>query len=188
MTATGPVDRAAFRHAMSLWTTGVTVVSAHAEGTDAGLTVNAFLSVSLDPPSVLVGLTNDVDTLPVVERSRAFAVSILAADQRDVSDRFARAIPSAEKFRGVPVHRGVTGAVLIDRALGWLECRVTAILPVHDHRLVVGEVVRLEAGRESGPLVFFRSGYAESEGPDTLRLPPPRAPPAGDAPADRSRS
>ena len=171
-----PVDRGAFRDAMSRWATGVSVVTAHADGTDAGLTVNAFLSVALDPPSVLVALTQDVDTLPVLEKSGAFAVSVLAAGQRPVSDRFAQAIPTAEKFRGIPVHRGSTGAPLLDGALASLECRVARIFPVYDHRFVIGEVERIERGPDGAPLLFFRSGYAV-EGPDgTVRLPAPRPP------------
>ncbi|HTW55737.1 MAG TPA: flavin reductase family protein [Thermoplasmata archaeon] len=171
-----PVDRGAFRDAMARWATGVSVVTAHADGADAGLTVNAFLSVALDPPSVLVALTQDVDTLPVLEKSGAFAVCVLAADQRAVSERFARAIPTAEKFRGVGVHRGTTGAPLLDGALATLECRVARVLPVYDHRLVIGEVERLERGPDGAPLLFYRSGYADA-GPDgTVRLPPPRSP------------
>lgn len=170
------VDRAAFREAMGRWATGVSVVTAAADGADVGLTVNAFLSVALAPPSLLVALTHDVDTLPVLERSGAFAVSVLAAGQQTVSARFAAAIPSGEKFEGVPVHRGATGAPLIDGALAAFECRVARILPAYDHRLVVGEVVRVERGADGAPLLFFRSGYA-AEGPDgTLRLPPPRTP------------
>lgn len=175
---TVPPDRALFRATMARWATGVSVVTTRDGETDAGLTVNAFLSVSLFPPSILVSLQDDVDTLPHLERSRAFAVNLLAADQQPLSERFARAIPSAEKFRDLPFHRGATGAALLDGALGALECRVLAITPAFDHRLVLGEVVELEAGRDAPPLLFYRSGYATAEGADRLRLAPPRGPTA----------
>ncbi len=168
-----PVDGGAFRAFMAGWATGVSVVTARAGGRDAGLTVNAFLSVSLDPPSVLVSLTRDVDTLPVIESSRAFAVSFLAADQRALSERFARAVPAAEKFRGLPVHRGPSGIALPDGTLGAAECRVVSIAPLYDHVLVAAEVVRLEAGRDAPPLLFFRSAYGEPDPDGRLRLPPP---------------
>jgi 3-hydroxy-9,10-secoandrosta-1,3,5(10)-triene-9,17-dione monooxygenase reductase component len=177
MTGGEPVDRRAFRDLMGRWATGVSVVTAAADGADAGLTVNSLVSVSLDPPSVLIGLMSDVDTLPVLERSRSFAVSVLAADQRAVSERFARPVPPAEKFRGLSVRRGTTGAALIEGALAWIECRVTSVVPMHDHRMVLGEVVRVETGRDGPPLVFWRSGYAEAEPDGRLRLPPPRTPP-----------
>jgi 3-hydroxy-9,10-secoandrosta-1,3,5(10)-triene-9,17-dione monooxygenase reductase component len=175
MNESGPgADGPRFRELMAHWATGVSVVTARARGADAGLTVNALLSVSLAPPSLLVSLTQDADTTPVIERSRAFAVNFLSADQRAVSERFAKTVPAPEKFRELPVHRGTTGAPLLDGTLGAAECRVVGWTPTYDHVLILGEVVRLEAGRDAPPLLFFRSGYAEAEGPDRLRLPDPR--------------
>jgi len=164
------VGPGAFRAAVSRWATGVCVVTARDGTFDAGLTVNALLSVALDPPTLLVSLQHDVDTLPVLRKSRTFGVSILAADQRTLSERFARPVPSAEKFRGLAVHRGVTGAALLDGALAGFECRVVSTTPAFDHVLVVGEVVRIEQGREAAPLVFFRAAYAEADADGRLRL------------------
>lgn len=166
-----PPDPVAFRRAMGRWATGVSVVTARDGTTDAGLTVNALVSVSLRPPSLLVSLMREVDTLPVIERSRTFAVSFLAHDQKEVSERFAATTPSIEKFRGLSVHRGSTGAALIDGAIGVLECELVEVVPAFDHRLVLGRVVRHEPGRDELPLVFYQSGYAASEGPDRLRFP-----------------
>ena len=165
-----PVTGAAFRAAMGRWATGVSVVTAAAGPVDAGLTVNALVSVALEPPSLLVSLQRDVDTLPVLRKAGAFAVSFLTADQRALSDRFARPVPAAEKFRDLAFHRGVTGAALLDGALAAAECRVVSDTPAFDHALVVGEVVRLEAGAERPPLVFYRGAYAEAEPGDRLRL------------------
>lgn len=177
--AAGPnapaVDGTVFRRLMGRWATGVAVVTSSDGPTDAGLTVNALLSVSVRPPALLVSLMHDVDTLPVVERSGAFAANFLAHDQRALSERFASTWPSAEKFRGVAVHRGTTGAALLDGTLGAVECRVRSRTAAFDHVLVVGEVVHQEVGRDVPPLVFYRSGYAEVGGPDHLRL--PRGPP-----------
>ena len=164
----GPDD---FRRVMARWATGVSVVTARDGVTDAGLTVNGFLSISLRPPSVLVSLTEDVDTLPVLERSGWFGVNFLAADQRALSDRFARNEPSETKFRDLPIHRAPHGTPLLGETLGALECRVVARTPVSDHVLVVGEVTYLEAGRNDLPLVFFRSAYAAPEGSDRLKFP-----------------
>jgi len=165
---------AAFRGLMARWATGVAVVTAREGSVDAGLTVNALLSVALAPPSLLISLTRDADTTPVIERTGTFAVNFLAADQRSVSERFALAIPAADKFRDLRLHRGTTGAPLLDGTLGAAECRVASWTPRYDHVLIVGEVVRQELGRDGAPLLFFRSGYAESSGPAELRLPPAR--------------
>jgi 3-hydroxy-9,10-secoandrosta-1,3,5(10)-triene-9,17-dione monooxygenase reductase component len=168
-----PVDSATFRRWMARWATGVSVVTAREGDRDAGLTVNALLSVSLAPPSLLVSLTREADTTPFIERSGRFAVSFLAADQRALSERFARTDPPAEKFRDVPVHRSPGGLALLDGALGAAECRVVSKTPAYDHLLIVGEVVHQEFGRDDGPLLFFRAAYAEAEGSGSLRLPRP---------------
>jgi flavin reductase (DIM6/NTAB) family NADH-FMN oxidoreductase RutF len=168
--AESQVDPAEFRTLMGRWPTGVSVVTARDGPLDAGLTVNAFLSVSISPPSVLVSLTQDADTTPVVERTGLFAVNFLAADQRPLSERFARSVAPVEKFVGVPIHRGTTGVALLDGTLGAVECRLASRVPSYDHVLFVGEVVRVERGREAPPLLFFRSAYAEAEGSDRLHL------------------
>jgi flavin reductase (DIM6/NTAB) family NADH-FMN oxidoreductase RutF len=159
---------------MGRWATGVSVVTAHHGGRDAGLTVNSLVSVSLSPPTALMSLTTDADTLPVAEASGYFGVSFLAADQRELSERFARTIARAEKFAGIAVHRAPGGSALLDGHIGAFECRLVGRTPVHDHVLLTGEVVHAEPGRDEPPLLFFRSGYATAENPELLRLPPPR--------------
>jgi len=155
------VNGTEFRNLMARWATGVSIVTARDGPLDAGLTVNAFLSVSLTPPSVLVSLTEDADTTPVVERTGLFAVNFLAADQRALSERFALPSPPAEKFAGVAVHRGTTGVALLDNTLASLECRMMSRIPAYDHVLFLGEVLDLHPGRDAPPLLYFRSAYAE---------------------------
>jgi len=157
---------------MARWATGVAVVTAHDDTGDAGLTVNALLSVSLTPPSLLISLTQEADTTPVIHRSGAFAVNFLAADQQALSERFAMALPPAEKFKDLPLHRERTGAPLLDATLGAAECRVVAWTPRYDHVLILGEVVHQEVGRDGPPLVFFRSAYTAADPTGQLRLAP----------------
>ena len=170
-----PVDAEVFRRTISRWATGVAVVTASEGPRDAGLTVNAMLSVSLAPPLLLVSLTHDADTTPVLERTRMFGVSLLNASQRALSERFARAVTSEEKFAGVAVHRGSTGVPLLDGALATFECELEQRVEVADHHLLVGRVVAAEAGRDGTPLLFYRSRYADATGTDGLKLPPGRA-------------
>lgn len=168
---TPPVDAGRFRTLMARWATGVSVVTAHAGGADAGLTVNALLSVSLTPPSLLVSLSRDADTLPVLERSGYFGVSFLSAAQRSWSERFALTLPAEEKFRGVGTHRAPHGSPLLDDTLGAAECRVVSRTPTYDHVLLVGEVVHEEAGADEAPLLYYRSTYGTADGPGRLSLP-----------------
>ncbi|MGI0053760.1 MAG: flavin reductase family protein [Thermoplasmata archaeon] len=164
---------------MGRWATGVSVVTTRSGATDAGLTVNAFLSVSLAPPTVLVSLSREADTTPLLRASGTFAVNLLAADQESLSDRFARTIPPEEKFRDLSVARGETGAALIAGTLGAIEARVLREVVLGDHLLFLGEAVRVHFGRDSDPLVFFRRGYAHAEAAGWLRLPTTPAPPKG---------
>ncbi len=166
------VDTATFRRLMARWATGVSVVTARDGDVEGGLTVNAMLSVSLAPPSLLISLSRDADTTPLVERSGRFAVSFLAADQYEISVRFAREVPSEEKFRDLPLHRGPSGLALLDGGLGAVECRLVSKTPAYDHLLFLGEVLHQEFGREALPLLFYRSGYGTARGSDSVRLPP----------------
>jgi 3-hydroxy-9,10-secoandrosta-1,3,5(10)-triene-9,17-dione monooxygenase reductase component len=166
-----PVESAPFRRLMARWATGVSVVTTHDAGRDEGLTVNSFLSVSLTPPRVLISIMNDADAWMTIRRSQAFAVSVLAANQRAISERFAKRIPSAEKFAGIELHRGLTDAALLDGSIATFECQVAKEIDAGDHMLFLGLVVAAEEGVDAPPLLFYRSAYAEAEPDDLLRLP-----------------
>jgi len=169
------VDPTQFRRLMGRWPTGVSVVTTRDGERDFGLTVNAFLSVSLAPPTVLVSLGHEADSTPVVRRTGRFAVNVLSHEQRALSERFARTVPPEEKFRGLPVHRGRSGLPLLDGAVATLEATVTKAVEAGDHTLVLGAVDRLDVGPEVPPLLFLRGQYGEMAGPDLVRLPRPRA-------------
>jgi len=178
-------DPAGFRRLMARWPTGVSVVAARSGERDGGMTVNALLSVALDPPTLLVSLARDADTVALIDAAGAFAVSFLGARQRALSEGFARRVDPEAKFRGVRIRRGVTGAALLDGALGWIECRRLRTIPLADHLLYVGEVVAAREGTDGPPLLFYRRSYAEAEGIDRLILPPaPADPPPPSARGD----
>ncbi len=159
MNASPEADPNAFRRLMGRWPTGVAIVTTRTSTADYGLTVNGLLSVSLHPPSLLVSLGDDADSSPVVAQSRVFVANFLTDQQRSISELFARPIPPEEKFRDLPLHRGRTGAAILDGSLGALECRVISEFRAADHRLFVGEVVAQELGADAAPLVFHRSRY-----------------------------
>jgi 3-hydroxy-9,10-secoandrosta-1,3,5(10)-triene-9,17-dione monooxygenase reductase component len=165
------VESVRFRRLMARWATGVSVVTAHEASRDDGLTVNSFLSISLTPPRVLISIMTDAEAWKTIHRSRAFAVSVLAAGQREISERFAKRIPSVDKFEGIHFHRGTTQAALLDGTLAVFECRVAQEIDAGDHMLFVGDVVAAEEGADGAPLLFYRSGYAEAESDERMRLP-----------------
>lgn len=159
---------------MGRFATGVTVVTSHHRGQDAGMTVNAFLSVSLDPPTVLVSLNQEANTTPIVDASGRFAVCLLSARQRHLSELFAARIPLSERFQAVSFHRGRLGLPILDGGLGALECEVVERIPYRTHHLYLGKVVGVEVGEGELPLVFWRGGYATPSHGDTLVMSPPR--------------
>ena len=167
------VAGAPLREVQSLWPTGVSVVTARHQGRDHGMTVNAFVSISLEPPVILVSLGTAADTTPAVRASGRFAVSLLSARQRPVSESFARSDEPETKFAGVAVRRTPGGLAVLDGSLATLEARVSSEMVVHDHVLFLGEVLAAQIAEPALPLVFHRRRYLEADGPDRLRVPGP---------------
>lgn len=157
--ATG-LDPAAFRSVLGRFPTGVVAVTAidPASGLPAGLAVNSFTSVSLDPPLVAFCVAHTSTTWPIMRTAARLCVNILAEPQRDVSDRLAFG-SGPEKFDGVRWTRGPGGAPLIDGALAWIECSVEQEHVAGDHLIVVARAHDLAEHQGSGPLVFYGSGY-----------------------------
>ena len=158
----GPSDLE-YRQAVSWFVTGVAVMtSLTAEGLPHGMTANAVTSVSLDPLLVLVSVSRDAGMSGVVQQSRVFALSFLAADQQPVSDHFAdedRGL-GLEEFAGIATHAGVTGAPLLDGASAWLDCELYDVVPGGDHLLVLGRVVHTAVAEGAdGALLYTPDGY-----------------------------
>src|SRR5712692_2692187 len=117
-----PIDEAAFKLAMSHFASGVTVVTTEHAGRAYGMTVASFASLSLRPPLVLICIEKSVKTHEGIVAAGKFAVSILSADQADISSRFASR--SEDKFSGIKTNRGELGIPLIAGAITTLECQV----------------------------------------------------------------
>ena len=150
------VDDAQFKLAMSHFASGVTIVTTELGGRDYGMTVASFASLSLHPPLVLVCIERAVKSHDAIASSRKFGVSILGAEQAEVSNRFAS--KADDKFAGVAVERGGNGVPLIAGALCAIECKVREQLAGGDHTIFVGEVLATHV-REGAPLLYFRSAY-----------------------------
>ncbi|MGH7781085.1 MAG: flavin reductase family protein [Candidatus Binataceae bacterium] len=154
-----PIEKNELRRVMGHFATGVTVItSLRASGEMHGLTANAFSSVSLVPPLLLVCVDKKSDSYPCFEETRIFTVNILAADQETLSRKFA--VSGGNKFEGVSYHIGANGAPILDGAVAYLECRLSACLDAGDHTVYLGEIEQAET-HEAKPLIFFRGGYRE---------------------------
>ena len=149
------VGEVKFRTVMGHFATGVTVVaSRRPKGEPVGLTVNAFTSVSLEPPLILVCIYRAADAHDPILQAGHFGVSFLGADHEEWAIRFSQDEPG-DRFRELPVLDGPLGSPLIEGALAWMECRIHEVHPGGDHSIVVAEVVECEAG-DGDPLLFFK--------------------------------
>ena len=152
-------DGTTFRQVLARFATGVVVVTGSTPEGPAGLTCQSFSSLSLDPPLVMLSTARTSRTWPRIAATGAFAVNVLAADQADVSTRFA--VSGGDKFAGQAWRAGAMGNPLLDGALAHVECDVEAVHEGGDHEIVVGRVRALEAPglADSSPLVYYRSAY-----------------------------
>lgn len=128
------------------------------DGGPHGLTVNAFASLSLEPPQVLVCLKRLNRSYAAFAGATHFAVNVLAEDQEGLSRLFASEVE--RKFDAVPHRTGAaSGAPLLDGTHAWLECAVAARLDVEGtHTIVVGSLLAFGLG-DAPPLVFHRGTY-----------------------------
>ena len=153
------IDSQLFRRVLGQFATGVTVVAARdAAGVLWGLTANAFTSVSLDPPLVLVCIDKGAGCYDAFCNAPYFSINFLAADQQDISQRFAA--KGEDRFAGVAWQPGETGAPLLAGVLGHIECARYDVLPGGDHVILLGRVEQLAfAGGE--PLLYFAGRYRQ---------------------------
>ncbi len=149
------IDGRAFRDCVGEFATGVTVVTTQHEQTAAGMTLNAFTSVSLDPLLVLVSLGHGSRTLDVATASRKLAVSVLHRGQRDVALAFAK--PGAP-FPHEHVRESYDGFLVVRGAAATHHCEVVEVVRAGDHDLVLCAVVGM-SHHGGEPLVFHRGRF-----------------------------
>jgi len=150
-----------FRNTVGSFATGVTVITTRGHDHLYGMTANAFSSVSLDPPLVLVCVIRDTEGSRNITSNGIFAVNVLGEPQEAISRYFAaRERPRGlDAFRDVPHREAVTGAPVIDGAAAFLDCRLAATHDAGDHLIFVGEVVGLGQDPDVRPLIFHGGRY-----------------------------
>lgn len=121
------------------------------------MTANALVSASLHPPLVVFCVSSASSTLRGIQRTSAFAVNILAADQEPLARVFAQARVN-DKFDKVEWSPASTGSPIIEGCVAWLDCELEVTHQAGDHLMVVARVVGAELG-VGDPLIFHRSSY-----------------------------
>jgi flavin reductase (DIM6/NTAB) family NADH-FMN oxidoreductase RutF len=159
------VDEAAKKTVLRQFPYGLYVVTVMAEGEDHGMTANWLTQAAFEPPMLVVALENDAKTLTMIREARAFAVNVLAEDQRELAARLGRSSQKRPHKLAEIAHRPgpVTGSpILKGGILGWVECRLVTTMPAGDHTLALGEILEAGVETEGRALTLAQSGMKYS--------------------------
>lgn len=156
-----PIGPDKFRHALSKFASGVTVVTTRdAAGNPHGITVSAFCSVSLEPPLILICIEKAAGSHYAFGESGVFVVNVLGENQMEYSNRFAA--PTDDKFADIDCTEGIGGVPVLQNTLAALECRVTDTCDGGDHTIFIGEIEKATV-KEGRPLIYFHGKYRAIE-------------------------
>jgi flavin reductase (DIM6/NTAB) family NADH-FMN oxidoreductase RutF len=147
------------RKAWRQWSSGVAIVTARHGERQHGMTVNTLVSLSLEPPLLMVSLAQDTRTHDLALASGYLGITILSRAQEDLSDRFAGRLPEqADRLQGLETSVLVSGAPLLPGGLAWFDCQVQQTLPVGTHRMFIAEILatRVFSGE---PLCYHDGRY-----------------------------
>jgi flavin reductase (DIM6/NTAB) family NADH-FMN oxidoreductase RutF len=153
---TPSADQTRFRQALGSFATGVTIVTTEHDGQVHGMTANGFMSVSLDPPLVVVSIAHQARMHELLEASGSYGVSVLAQTQAQLSSHFAG---KPEEGATIPFV-AEAGVPLIEGAIAQVAAKICDAHPAGDHTLFIGEVLHFD-WRDGQPLIFHSGGYRE---------------------------
>jgi flavin reductase (DIM6/NTAB) family NADH-FMN oxidoreductase RutF len=146
-----------FRNALARFATGVAVVTAlQNDGKTHAMTANAFVSVSLDPPLVLVSLDNRSHMHKILPTVGRYGISVLAEHQKALSDHFSGRSREQATIRFIDR----AGSTLLDGAVAHFIVKVVNVYPAGDHTLYLGLVEHFQF-RDDKPLLFYAGGYQQ---------------------------
>jgi flavin reductase (DIM6/NTAB) family NADH-FMN oxidoreductase RutF len=156
-------ERRQMRSMMARFATGVTVVAARHGPLLAGMTANAIATISIDPPLMLASISRTAETHRAIIGSHAFAVSVLADDQRALAECFAQPTTADKltRFCDADWHEAETGSPILEGALAYFDCRLTERHDGGDHAIFLGEIVAAGYREDAAPLLWYASGYRE---------------------------
>ena len=154
------VDIDAYKRIVGSFPSGLAIVTGMTERKPHGMTLQSFMSLSLAPTLVAIGVAKASTTWPKIDSSGSFAVNVLARSQCELARRFA--MRATDRFQSLDYGLTRRGNPVIADASAWLDCRVVSKCEAGDHILVVGEVIELMQPRAAGterPIVYFQSQF-----------------------------
>lgn len=151
-------DSALQRQIMGRFATGVTLVTARSDEKILGMTANAVLSLSLDPPLILVSVDKKNQMCKFLKKSNCFAINVLRDDQEEISRRFAT--PGPKDFSDLELVESKTGSPVLVNALAFIDCQIVQVVPGGDHDMFIGKPLAGET-RDGNPLIFYSGQYTQ---------------------------
>jgi flavin reductase (DIM6/NTAB) family NADH-FMN oxidoreductase RutF len=154
-------ERRRMRDLMARFATGVSVVAARHGPLLAGMTANAIASISVDPPLMMASIARKAETHGAIIGSHAFAVSVLADDQQALAECFARPTTAGKLtgFCGAAWHEAESGSPILEGAIAYFDCRLSARHDGGDHTIFIGEIVAAGYREDAEPLLWYASAY-----------------------------
>ena len=158
-----PVNPDSFRQALGRFVTGVTIVTSRYEDEVHGTTMNAFCSVSLNPPLALVSVDKEADSHDLIAAGGIFAVNILADDQEHLSvtlsQKGTNELDAAHKLTGIKYTTRKTGAPILYGIHAFLDCKIINTIDAGDHTIYIGQIEDTGWGEDTLPLIYHRGEY-----------------------------
>ena len=155
---TGIEDPAELRRAFTLYPRGVMAVAALVDGEQVGLAVSAFVSVSLDPPLILICVDRESRTWPKLSQAAGIGVSVIAENQAWLGRQLASR--RVDRFANATFDTRPSGAMLLHGSVTQLECTVENVSEGGDHLMVLLRVTGMWADPTVAPLVWHDSAFA----------------------------
>jgi flavin reductase (DIM6/NTAB) family NADH-FMN oxidoreductase RutF len=162
-----------FRSAMRHLTGGVSVITVGRDRDISGMTVTSVSSLSVDPPSLIVGINRSSSSWPLLKSYGFFGVNILNADQLDIAERFTGkdGLKGAERFAGAEWTTSASGVPLLVGALAAIDCEVEDIVERHSHAIVIGRALDIKLSSRAAALAYWQGQYvAMDQDEDAIRL------------------
>jgi flavin reductase (DIM6/NTAB) family NADH-FMN oxidoreductase RutF len=167
------ISSADFRSAMRHLTGGVSVITVGRGRDISGMTVTSVSSLSVDPPSLIVGINRSSSSWPLLKQHGFFGVNMLNADQVDIAERFTgkAGLKGADRFTGAEWITGASGVPLLVGALAAIDCVVEDIVERHSHAIVIGRARDIKLSSRTAALAYWQGQYvAIDQNEDAIKL------------------
>ena len=161
------VNKDEFRCAMSMFATGVTIVTTLADDERVhGITVNSFTSISLTPPLIAIAIDQNATSHKLILSRKVFGVNILAASQQSIAQYFAMS-PKPETTN-LPYQHGINsmGVPIITDSLAFLGCHLVSSIDCSDHTIFIGRTEEVVLNEDLSPLIYYKSQFITKDLPN----------------------